>query len=95
MTEYTGVVDRFEGDQAVVILERDGNAVGDLVVDRDRLPQDARHVDAVLTVRVEDDELAGLSYRPDETDDRRERAQDRFDRLSQRPEEGDEGDNSP
>jgi len=85
MTEYTGVVDRFEGDQAVVILERDGSAVGEVVLDRDRLPQDARHVDAVLTVRVEDDELAGLSYRPDETDDRRESAQDRFDSLSRRP----------
>jgi hypothetical protein len=85
MTEYTGVVDRFEGDQAVVILERDGSTVGEVVLDRDRLPQDARHLDAVLTVRVEDDELAGLSYRPDETDDRRESAQDRFDSLSRRP----------
>ena len=94
MTEYTGVVDRFEEDRAVVILERDGSAVGELVIDRDRLPADARRVDAVLTVRVEDDELAGLSYRPDETEERRESAQDRFDRLSRRPSEGDEDDNS-
>ena len=94
MTEYIGVVDRFEEDRAVVILERDGSAVGEVVLDRDRLPADARHVDAVLTVRVEDDDLTGLSYRPDETEDRRESAQDRFDRLSRRPPDGEESEDS-
>ncbi|NHN48647.1 DUF3006 domain-containing protein [Halostella sp. JP-L12] len=92
MTEYTGVVDRFEEDQAVVLLERDGSVVGDVVLDRDRLPSDARRVDAVLTVRVEDDRVVELTHRPDETEDRKESAQDRFDRLSSRPPDEEDAD---
>lgn len=83
--EYTAVIDRFEGDLAVLLLEDDGATVDDIAVDRSALPDDARHVDAVLSVVVEDEELLDASYRPDETEQRTESAQSRFDRLSQRP----------
>ncbi len=86
---YTGVVDRFEDDSAVLLLERDGDVVGQATLPRDSLPEAANHADAVLTVTVEDNAVERLEYRPDETNHRRENAQDRFDRLSERPPDDD------
>lgn len=86
---YTAVLDRFEVDAddrrlAVLVVEADGEAAGELVVPADDLPADARHEDAVLAVDVADGDLAAATYRPDETDRRREDARSRFDRLSSR-----------
>ncbi|SFR96744.1 Protein of unknown function [Halomicrobium zhouii] len=90
---YTAVVDRFEADLAVLLLEDDGETVGEVVVDEEALPEDGRHVDAVLAVELDDDELVGVTYEEAETEDRSEQAQSRFDSLSQRPpSEGDEAD---
>jgi len=88
--EYVAVLDRFEetGDGrpvAVLVCERDGEAVGDLVVEQGAVPQPGRHVDAVLDVELEGGELVAADYRPAETDRRQESAQSRFDRLSRRP----------
>lgn len=83
--EYTAVIDRFEGDLAVLLLEHEEDTVEDIAVDRSVLPNEARHIDAVLSVVVQDGELLDASYRPDETRLRKESAQERFDRLSQRP----------
>lgn len=82
---YTAVVDRFEEEQAVLLLEDDGETVGELLVDEDALPEEGRHVDAVLVVELEDDELDDVTYEERETADRGEQAQRRFDDLSQRP----------
>ncbi|WP_254545159.1 DUF3006 domain-containing protein [Halomarina pelagica] len=90
MPEYAAVLDRFEGDDAVLLLEADDRVVGDVVVDRDDLPPEARHQDAVLAVRVEDGEVVAVDYDPDETERRRDEAQARFDRLARRPDEGDD-----
>lgn len=89
---YLAVVDRFEGDHAVVLLEEDDEVVGDVAVARDRLPEAARHSDAVLAVVVRDGGLAEAEYRPEETERRRASARERFDRLARRPpdEQGDE-----
>jgi len=92
--EYVAVLDRFEEGPdpgrplAVLVCERDGTAVGDLVVEQGAVPQPARHVDAVLAVEVEGGDLVAATYRPAETERRNESAQSRFDRLSERPEEG-------
>jgi hypothetical protein len=94
--EYVAVLDRFEegpdADRplAVLVCERDGETVGDLVVAHVAVPQPGRHVDAVLDVTVEDGELVAADYRPEETERRKESAQSRFDRLSRRPGEDDE-----
>ena len=95
---YAAVLDRFEetGEgrpAAVLVCERDGEAVGDLVVGQGALPQPGRHVDAVLDVEVANGELVAADYRPAETECRRESAQSWFDRLSRRPggDEDDEG----
>ena len=92
---YTAVVDRFEADLAVLLLEDDGETVCEVVVDEEELPADGRHVDAVLAVELEDDEVVDVTYEEAATEDRSERAQSRFDSLSQRPpSEDDEEDSS-
>lgn len=89
--QYTAVLDRFETteerDVAVLLLERDGDLVDDLAVARDDLPEEARHQDAVLAVRVKNDEIVEADYQQAETTARKERAQQQFDRLSDRPSE--------
>ncbi len=82
---YTGVIDRFEEDLAVILLEAEGDVVDELVLDRDELPADAAHVDAVLEVTLDDGEVTDLVYDADETATRKDQAQSRFDRLSERP----------
>lgn len=85
---YTAVVDRFEDDLAVLVLELDDGA-DELVVDRSRVPDDAGQ-DAVLQVVLEDGALADATYDSEETERRREAVQDRFDRLARRPPRDDE-----
>ena len=89
-TEFTAVLDRFEDDQAVLLLEVDGEVVDELVVSVDALPVEARHQDAVLTVSVDDEVLVDAEYEPVETESRKTSAQDRFDRLSRRPPSNDD-----
>lgn len=88
--EYRGVLDRFEDDLAVVLLERDGETVGDIAVPREQLPEDGRHRDAIFTIKVEGETVQTISYRPEKTRKQAEQAQSRFDRLSQRPPRSDE-----
>ena len=88
--EYRGVLDRFEDDLAVVLLECDGKTVDDIALPRDRLPEEGRHRDALFVVVMEGETVQSMSYRPEETREKSEQAQSRFDRLSQRPPENDE-----
>ena len=83
--EYRGVLDRFEEDLAVVLLERDGTTVDDIAVPRTKLPKEGRHQDAIFTVGMDEDVVQRMSYRTEETATRAEKAQSRFDRLSERP----------
>lgn len=79
----TGVVDRIEGDLAVVLVERDGEVVDERNVPVDRLPADAREANSVLRLTVEDGDLRDVEYDEDETEKRLEEAQDRFDELAE------------
>lgn len=88
--EYRGVLDRFEDDLAVVLLERDGVTVGDIALPREQLPEEGRDQDAIFRVEMEGETVRTLSYRPEETREQAEQAQSRFDRLSQRPPGSDE-----
>jgi len=84
--KFTAVIDRFEDDLAVLLLEAGGEVVDEIVLDRAELPADAAHPDAVLEVTLNSDgEVAALEYEADETVDRKEQAQSRFDRLAERP----------
>lgn len=86
---YTAVVDRIEDSLATLQLEGEDDLY-DLVVGEEALPEPARHADAVLHVEVEDEEFVEATYDESETRARRERAQDRFDQLSERPSRDDE-----
>lgn len=83
--EYTVVVDAIEDGLATVFFEQDGTEVGDAVLNADTLPVEARHADAILTIEVTDGTLSEITYEPDQTETRKQAAQDRFDRLSSRP----------
>ena len=78
-----------DDDLATVFFEQDGTEVGHQVLDVDRLPEAARHANAVLSATVVDDEVTEWAYEPKETETRQSRAQDRFDRLSKRPPDDD------
>jgi len=83
--EYTAVVDTIEDGLATVFFEHDGKDVGNAVLDASKLPSDAQHADAILTVTLNDGDIKAASYNPEATDTRAEATQDRFDRLSERP----------
>jgi len=82
---YSAVIDRIvDGERAVLLLEADGETVDELTVAVDRLPEPGRHEGAVFEATVEDGTVAELEYRPGAEAERRESAQERFDRLSER-----------
>ncbi len=82
---YTAVVDAIEDGLATVFVEDDGEEVGDAVLEASALPEAGRHADAILSVTVVDGEAVAWTYEPETTATRQETAQDRFNRLSQRP----------
>lgn len=81
---YTAVLDRYEGDITVLVIEYNSRDIAERLVDRAALPEDARAVDTVLEVTFVDDTPTEIVPMPDETSERGESAQDRFDRLSRR-----------
>lgn len=86
---YTATVDRIEEGVAVCLLEDDGEVVDERHLDQERLPDDCDE-GAVLELTVRADRIEELSFDPEPTRERRERAQRRFDRLSRRPDEDQE-----
>jgi len=82
---YTAVVDAIEDGLATVFFEDDGDEVGNAVIDATALPGDGRHADAVLSVTVSDGTVVEWEYDAEQTRNRADRAQSRFDRLSERP----------
>ena len=79
---YTAVLDRFEEQRAVLLLERDGEQIEELVVPTELLPPAGREQDAIFTVRVDSDTLTTITYDAEATEKRSDSAQDRFDSLS-------------
>ena len=94
---YTAVLDRYEDDVAVLVVEDEEREhdIAERLVERTALPEDARAVDTVVKVTFVDGEPAEVDARPAETSDRAESAQSRFDRLSRRrSDDGTEGGDS-
>ena len=83
--QLTGVIDRFEGDLAVVLLEEDGDVVDEMAIERDELPEHAAHTNAVLSVTLAGDTVLDVSYDEEETMQREQDVRERFDRLAERP----------
>ncbi|WP_232700580.1 DUF3006 domain-containing protein [Halobacterium wangiae] len=78
-------MDRFEDNHAVVLLDGDVETVGEIILEKDQLPEDAQHVDAVLHIELKNEDLLNIEYGEEETRVRREHAQKRFDDLAKRP----------
>jgi hypothetical protein len=87
--EYTAVVDRLEDTLAVLEVTAD-DELYELVVDEETLPADGRHSDATLHVTVRDGDMVAATDDAEQTNDRQNRAQNRFDHLSKRPPHSDE-----
>lgn len=83
--EYTAVVDNVEDGLATVFFERDGEEVGNAVLEASQLPSDGQHADAIVSVVLSGGRIESASYKPEQTESRAAAAQDRFDRLSKRP----------
>ncbi|MUV89080.1 DUF3006 family protein [Halapricum sp. CBA1109] len=81
---YTAVLDRFEDELAVLLIEDDEDIVTDVVLNQSEIPEDGRHQDAIFDVEFEGGELVSLVYDAETSDERAEAAQSRFDRLSKR-----------
>lgn len=83
---YTAVLDRYEDDLAVLVVEDEEQErdIAERLVERAALPEDARAVDTVLKIEFVDDTPTEIVAHPQETNDRAERTQSRFDRLSRR-----------
>lgn len=83
---YTATLDRIEEGIAVLLLEDDDEVIEEKHIhDLERIPADGRHEGAVLTVSVSDEDIEAIEYDADTEHRRRERIQDRFDQLSERP----------
>lgn len=86
---YAATVDRIEGDQAVLLVESNGETVAERHLPEDDLPEEAGE-GAVLELAFEEGDLVDVDYRPAATEDRRERVREKFDRLSRRLGDDDE-----
>lgn len=82
---YTAVVDSIEDGLATVFFEEGSADVGNSVFDASHIPEAGRHADAIFWVTVEDEFVVEWNYQEDETEQRKDAAQNRFDRLSKRP----------
>ncbi|WP_226023335.1 DUF3006 domain-containing protein [Halomicrobium salinisoli] len=86
---YDAVVDRIEEGLATLELDGDEDRY-ELVIDEASLPEAGQHEGAVYEIAVEDDRLVDARYDEEATEERSEAAQERFDRLSERPPDDDE-----
>jgi len=81
---YAAVVDRIVDGKTAVLLIEDGDEVIDQFdINTEELPEEVDE-GGVLTVEVDDNEITAMEYLEDETNSRRQAAQERFDRLSER-----------
>jgi Protein of unknown function (DUF3006). len=87
---YTAVLDRYEDDIAVFVVEHEGRDVAERLVERAMLSEDVQAVDTILEVTFVDGEPTEFEAKPEETSDRAESAQSRVDRLSRRRRSDDE-----
>lgn len=86
---YAATVDRIEEGRAVLLVESDGETVAERYLPEDDLPEGADE-GAVLELDFDGGDLLDVEYQPGETEDRRDRMREKFDRLSKRLGEEDE-----
>lgn len=82
---YTAVVDEIEGPSVRLELQAADDELYELIVEGAELPDTGKETGSVFSVEVVDEMLVEAEYEPEETNRRQKQAQDRFDRLSERP----------
>ncbi|MEM4781914.1 MAG: DUF3006 domain-containing protein [Halalkalicoccus sp.] len=83
---YTATVDRIVDGIAVVLIEREGTVTEERRLPIEELPEECEEGSA-LSCTLASGEIESAAVDPEATEERRERAQSRFDRLSRRPDE--------
>lgn len=82
---FTATIDRIVDQRtAVILIEDDGDVVEQLDVPVEWLPESAQKEGGVVTIELTDGEIDAIRYEPEQTRRRREAAQNRLDRLSNR-----------
>ncbi|WP_418281013.1 DUF3006 domain-containing protein [Halorubrum sp. DTA98] len=82
---FTATVDRIvDAKTAVILVEDDKEEIEQFDIPADQLPEKGRAEGSVLTVEITDDEIIDMQYDSESTERRRQNAQDRLDRLSER-----------
>lgn len=82
---HTAVVDRIEDGIAVLLIEDDaGTVIEERTPAADELPPEIEAGD-VVELTLDGDEIETVTRDPAATESRKERAQNRFDRLAERP----------
>jgi hypothetical protein len=82
-----GIVDRIEDEKYVVILFESENKK--VVKEKDNLPNEICHPDAVIEADLNDDELTNIKYLANREKKRREKLEKKRERLSERLENKD------
>ena len=86
--QYIAYVDRIVDERsAVLLLEENGETVGQRTVDVAQLPPECRHERAFCEVTVDGSEIYEVSHRPDIERERRERIKAKAERLANQPED--------
>lgn len=82
---YTAVVDRIVGEQAVCLVEEDGTVVDEVHISVATLPVDGDHEGTVIRIEFTESKVNRVIYDQETTEQRHQSTQERFDRLSRRP----------
>lgn len=83
---YTATVDRIVEGQAVLLVEEGNETVDERYCTESDLPEGAGE-GAVCELIFEDDDLVGVRFLPETTEERQKRMREKFDRLSKRLDE--------
>lgn len=83
---FTAIVDRIVEGRAVLHVEEGDETVSEFHHPQDDLPDGAGE-GTVCRISVSDDVIERIEYRAEETEDRRTRIREKFDRLSKRLDE--------
>lgn len=81
---YIAVVDSVEDGIARIFIEDDETEIGSVHMEEDDFPISQLGESEIYDVYVEDEKITGCKFNQEETQDRIERMQEKFDRLSSR-----------
>lgn len=79
-----GTIDRIVDDKKVVILVENEDNTEQIVVSKEQLPESLRYEGCLIKFKKTEDGISELEHLKEEEKERKERIQDKFDRLSKK-----------